>query len=86
MAKRLRAKTGLTYPDVQSLPIVTEAGGMGSLTPKQRAKVNLKTVKAGQWCDDFPACSLAYRLERGHIEEVEVEVQKKTAPPKKGAK
>lgn len=86
MAKRLRAKTGLSYPDAQSLAIVTEAGGMHSLTPKQRAKVTLKTVKAGQWCDDFPACSLAYRLERGHIEEVEVEAPKKSQSSKKGAK
>ena len=72
MAKRLRALHGLLYPDAKSLPIVLEAGGMSKLSEEQLEKVTLRRVKPGQWCDDLPEVSRAYRLERGHVEEVDV--------------
>ena len=80
MAKRLRALTGLSYPDAKSLPIVMKAGGMGGLSAEEKKKITRRTVKAGQWCDDLPAISRAYRLRRGDVELVDVDDAK---PPKK---
>ncbi len=91
MAKRLRALVGLSYPDAKSLPIVLGAGGMKKLSEEQRKRVKLRQVKPGGWCDDLPAISRAYRLGRGHVEEVDaapVSASGETPRrvPKKGAK
>jgi hypothetical protein len=83
MKKRLRAVTGLSYPDAKSLEIVLRAGGMSKLSGEQRKKIKRREVKPGDWCDDLPEISRAYRLGRGDVEEVDVSPAR---PPKKGAK
>ena len=69
--KRLRATTGLHYPaDAESLRIVLKAGGFRNLTAEQRARVRIKEVAAGDWCDDMPTVSQAHQISRGHVEVV----------------
>jgi len=67
---KLRATVDLVYPTPASLKVVLAAGGISKLTPEQRAKVSLKTVKAGKFCDDLPAESRDALIKRGAVEEV----------------
>tara|TARA_R110000824_G_scaffold8899_3_gene40388 strand:- start:4880 stop:5119 length:240 start_codon:yes stop_codon:yes gene_type:complete len=76
---RLRAVVGVSYPDPTSLAIVEKAGGLSKLSDEQRAKVKMKDVKAGGFCDDMPAKSIKNFLKWGYIREVDSE-------PKKGKK
>ena len=64
---KLRAAVDLTYPTPASLKIVLAAGGVSKLTPEQRAKVTMKTVAAGQSCDDLPAGSRAALIASGKV-------------------
>jgi len=74
--KRLKAKIGLTYPDASSLEIVREAGGLSKLTPEQRAKVKLREIKPGEWCDDVPKESREHLIEKGTVVLVQIEEPK----------
>jgi len=85
MAKRLRALTGLRYPDAKSLPIVLAAGGMSKLSEAQRKKVKLGEVKPGGWCDDLPATSRAHLIRAGKVEEVEA-ARVTAAEPRRASK
>ncbi len=70
MAKRLRARTYIVYPDADSRAVVLEAGGLSKLTPEARAGVTMREVNAGDFCDDLPESKVQEFLERGFIEEV----------------
>ena len=74
MANRLRAKQGLTYPAPASQALVEKAGGLSKLTPTERAKVKLRRVEAGEWCDDLPEPSKAHLIEQNLVEVVEAEI------------
>jgi hypothetical protein len=81
LAERIRVKRrGFTYPgDPDSLRLVREAGGLSKLTPEARARVRMKEVAVGDFCDDMPAEAQARYLERGDLERVTVD---DTAPAK----
>ena len=68
---RLKAIVGISYPDSASLKIVQKAGGLSKLSDEQRAKVKIKNVKAGGFCDDIPEDSRKNFLKLGYIREVE---------------
>ena len=76
MATRFRATVELTYPTPASLKVVLAAGGMTKLSEEQRAKVTLKRVPAGSYCDDIPEKSIKKLLARGHITEVGADKKK----------
>jgi len=82
MTTKFRALVGLTYPTPSSLKAVAKAGGMSKLTDEERAKVVLKSVKAGSLCDDIPESSRKWLLKSKCIEEV----LPKSASQRKGAK
>lgn len=72
--ERLRAVVGLHYPEPgKSLEIVRAAGGLSKLSEEERAKVKIKDVRAGAWCDDLPEESRASLIRKGRVEVVEVE-------------
>lgn len=74
MKTRLKALKGLSYPEPgKSLEIVYKAGGRRKLTAEQRAKVKIKEVMPGEWCDDFPVKTLQHFIQKGAIEVVEIE-------------
>ena len=60
-----------------------EAGGLSKLSPDQRAKVKLREVKAGDWCDDVPTESRKHLIEKGAVEVVEDEVFQAPWKPKR---
>ena len=80
---RLKAVVGVSYPDAASLKIVQKAGGLSKLSEEQRAKVKIKNVKAGGFCDDIPESSREGFLKLGYIKEVESKV---SAPNFAGAR
>lgn len=67
---RLKAIVGISYPDASSLKIVQKAGGLSKLTDEQRAKVKIRNIKAGGFCDDLPETSLRSFLKLGYVKEV----------------
>lgn len=74
MAERLRAIRGLVYPaDPESLHLVRAAGGVSQLSADARARVRLKDVAAGDWCDDLPDESQAWCLAQGLVRRVPVD-------------
>jgi hypothetical protein len=77
---RLRAIVGISYPDSSSLKIVQKAGGLSKLTDEQQAKVTIKNVNPGGYCDDIPEASRKNFLKFGYIKEVDSVATK----PKRG--
>ena len=73
---RLRAVVGVSYPDPASLAIVEKAGGLSKLSDEQRAKVKMKDVKAGGFCDDIPKKSVKSFLKWGYIREGDGDTKK----------
>ena len=74
MAERLRAVRGIDYPaDSKSLEIVRSAGGRQNLTAEQEAKVRIRDVKPGDWCDDLPKSSVDHQIKKGAVERVQVQ-------------
>lgn len=73
---RLRAVVGVSYPDPASLAIVEKAGGLSKLSDEQRAKVKIKDVRVGGFCDDMPKKSVKDFLKWGYIREVDSEPKK----------
>jgi hypothetical protein len=67
---RLKAVVGVSYPDAASLKIVEKAGGLSKLTDQQRARVKVKNVKAGGFCDDIPESARKGFLRLGYIRKV----------------
>ena len=88
MAERIRVKRrGFTYPaDPESLRLVREGGGLSKLTPEDRARVRMKEVAIGDFCDDMPAEAQARYLERGDLERVTVDDGPAARPRTKGAR
>lgn len=80
MTHRLKAVIGLTYPEPKSLELVLEAGGLSKLTAKQRAKVKLRYVKPGEWCDDLPECSRDHLITKGSVIKVAIEEKSSITP------
>ena len=68
---RLKAIVGISYPDSASLKIVQKAGGLSKLSEQQRAKVKIKNVKPGGFCDDLPEASRKNFLKFKYVKEVE---------------
>ncbi|HXG69515.1 MAG TPA: hypothetical protein VNJ04_02770 [Gemmatimonadaceae bacterium] len=63
-----------TDPEVEaSLRKAGETGGETARKARESAQAagQIKTVKAGEWCDDVPAKSLPWLLAQGMIEQVE---------------
>ena len=81
---RLRANVGISYPDPESLKIVEKAGGLSKLTDEQRAKVKIRDIKAGGFCDDMPQKSIKSFLKLGYIREVDLSGSPKSGKKKKG--
>jgi len=73
---RLRAVVGVSYPDPSSLPIVEKAGGLSKLSDDERAKVKIKNVKPGGYCDDLPQKSIKNFIKWGYVVEVDGEPKK----------
>jgi|TARA_R110000824_G_scaffold21078_6_gene78873 hypothetical protein len=67
---RLKALVGISYPDAASLGIVLKAGGLSKLDDEQLAKVKMRNVKPGGFCDDIPEASKKSFLKFGYIEKV----------------
>jgi hypothetical protein len=69
MASRYRVTEGyVKYPaDAESLAVIRKAGGYSRLSDKARASVRLKTVMAGEYCDDAHEEALAHWLEKGRV-------------------
>jgi hypothetical protein len=64
---RYRAVVDLRYPAPGSLKAVQAAGGLSKMSESARAKVVIKTVRAGQYADNIPASSVKWLLKGGMI-------------------
>ncbi len=88
MAERLKAIIGLDYPEPgKSLELVRRAGGRKKLSPEDRAKVRIREVAPGDWCDDLPVESRAHLIAKGSVVVVQIEEPVATVKkrwPKKG--
>lgn len=65
----------IKYPaDKEALKAIEKAGGIryGTLTEKQKAKLNYKRANKGDFCDDMLPHHVAHYLKQGRIEEVQV--------------
>ena len=70
MATRYTVAPGneFTYPaDGNSEAIIRHAGGIKSLTEKERDQVKFKTVREGEDCSDMPKSSLEIYKTRGWV-------------------
>lgn len=67
MPNRLRALVGLTYPARECQAMVAAAGGLRCLTADERARLQMRRVEAGEYCDDLPDTSIPILLEQGAI-------------------
>jgi len=74
MKTRLRAIRGLSYPEPgESLELVYKVGGRSKLTAEQRARVKIREIAPGEWCDDLPVKSRDHFITKGVIEIIQVE-------------
>ena len=73
MIERLRAIVNIDYPaDAESLKIIRSVGGRRNLSAKQQAKVKIKSVNPGEWCDDLYESIVEHWIKKGYVERVKV--------------